>query len=389
MHENIHLGTIGRTRVGLNWSVVVIVAFIASALATGAFPDAAPGFGAGVYWTAALVTAVLFLLSLLGHELSHAVVARRRGVNVDGIVLWALGGVAKLNGDAPDALSELRIAIAGPVASVAFAGGFALSAFALSALGASALVVTTFLWLAEMNVVLALFNLLPAYPLDGGRVLRAGLWHHWDDRLRATDAAVGVGGFFGTMLIGLGVFAFLFSPAFALNGIWLALIGWFILGSSRQERGAVRITSSLDGLRVDDAMHPVAGIAPAYATLEDLLEQYMRPGHLDRCPLVDFNGAIAGLVSLDQLGRVSTEHWRSTRASDIAWPMASLAQSDPGAALAPVVAQLSSVPSHCALVFEDGRLVGTVTPRDIEQVLRSPTVFRRQSNEPLATASGR
>jgi len=388
MDENLHLGTICRTRVGLNWSVVVIVAFIAFALATGVFRDAAPGFGADVYWTAALVTAVLFLASLLGHELSHAVVARRRGVVVDGIVLWALGGVAKLSGDAPDARSELRIAIAGPLASVAFAGAFGLSAFSLSALGASALVVTAFWWLAEMSAVLALFNLLPAYPLDGGRVLRAGLWRHWGDRLRATDAVASVGGYFGTALIGLGIFALLFIPAFPLNGIWLALIGWFVLGASRQERGAVRIASALDGLRVGDAMRPVGGVAPAYATLEDLVERYMRPGHLECCPLVELNGAIAGLVSLDQLGRVSAERWRSTRASEVAWPMASLAQIAPGAALAPLVAQLSSVPSHCALVFEDGRLVGTLTPRDVEQVLRSPTVFHGHSDGAFATASG-
>jgi Zn-dependent protease len=387
MHENLHLGTIGRTRVGVNWSVIVIVALIALALATGVFPAALSGLASGVYWAAALVTAVLFLASLLGHELSHAVVARRRGIIVDGIVLWALGGVAKLNGDAPDAGSELRIAIAGPLASVAFAGTFGLLAFGLSALGASALVVTAFWWLAEMNVLLAVFNLLPAYPLDGGRVLRAGLWRHWGDRQRATDSAARVGGFLGTGLMALGIFAFFFIPSFPLNGIWLALIGWFVRGASRQERRAVRVTSALDGLRVGDAMRPVVVVAPAYATLEDLVERYMRPGHLESCALVDFNGAVAGLVSLDQLGRVPAEHWRSTRASEIAWTMASLAQIAPGAALASVVGQLSSAPSHCALVFENGRLVGTITPREIEQVLRSPTAFRTQSGGPFATAS--
>jgi Zn-dependent protease len=342
-----------------------------------------------VYWTVAIATAVLFLASLLGHELSHAVVARRKGVIVDGIVLWALGGVAKLNGDAPDARSELRIAIAGPAASVAFAGAFGLIAFGLGELGASALVVTAFWWLAVMNGVLALFNLLPAYPLDGGRVLRAALWRHWNDRLRATDAAAAVGGFFGAGLIVLGLFSFLFIPSFPLNGIWLALIGWFVLRASRQQRGTVRIASALDGLRVGDAMHPVTEVAPAYATLEDLVERHMRPGRLECCPLVELNGSIAGLVSSDQLGRVSAEHWRFTRASEVAWPMASLAQVAPGAALAPFIRELSSSPSHCALVFEDGRLVGTVTPRDVEQVLRSPAVFRSHSSAPVTTVSGR
>ncbi len=388
MNESLHLGTVGRTRVGLNWSVVVIVALISFALATE-FRATSPGFGSVIYWAAALATAVVFLASLLGHELSHAIVARRRGVVVDGIVLWALGGVAKLNGDAPDARSELRIAVAGPVASVGLAGGFGLSALGLSLLGASTLAVTAVEWLAGVNLLLALFNLLPAYPLDGGRILRAGLWGYWGDRLRATEAAAAVGGFFGTALIALGIFAVFFVPGFPLNGIWLALIGWFVLGASRQERGAVRVRSALSGLRVGDVMRPVAGVAPAYATLADLVEQHLRPGRLDRCPLVDRNGAIAGLLTLDQLGRVSPEHWHSTRASEIAWPTASLAQTAPAAVLAPLVGQLPSVPSHCALVFDDRRLVGTVTPGDVEQVLRSPTMFGGGSSGPFATASRR
>jgi len=388
MKENLHLGTIGRTRVGLNWSVVFIVVLIAFALATAEFPSAAPGFATAAYWMAALVTAVLFMASLLGHELSHAFVARRRGVAVEGIVLWALGGVAKLGGDAPDARSEFRIAIAGPAASLAFGGAFGLLAFGLDVIGASAVITTAFWWLAAMNVLLAVFNLLPAYPLDGGRVLRAGLWRHWGDRLRATDAAGAVGGFLGAALIGLGVFALLFVPAFPLNGIWLAVVGWFVLGASRQERAAVRAKSALDRLRVGDVMQQVAVVAPAYATIEDLVEQYMRPGRLECCPLVDFNGAIAGLVSVDHLALVPQGQWRSTRSSEIAWPMASLAQVAPADPLAPLFDQLPSVPSHSALVYVEGRLVGTVTPRDIERALRSPAMFRRQPHPPFVPVSG-
>ncbi len=387
MKENIHLGTVGRTRVGLNWSVGVILAFIVFGLAAE-FRDAVGGLGAGLYWAAALVTAVLFLASLLGHELSHAVVARRRGMTVDGIVLWALGGVAKLNGDAPDARSELRIAIAGPAASASLAGAFGLLALGFGVLGASMLVATAFWWLAGANLLLGLFNLLPAYPLDGGRVLRAGLWRHWGDRLRATDAAAGVGGFFGAALIGIGIFALFFIPAFPLNGIWLALIGWFVLAASRQERGAVRLTLALDGVRVGDVMNPVVAVGPAYATLDDLVQRYMGPGHLDRCPLVDLNGEVTGLLSFDQLGRVPAEQWRSTRASDVAWPLAGLAQTSPGAALAPLVGQLSSLPSHSALVWEGGRLVGTLTTGDVGRVLRTPIVHRGHPYGALATTPG-
>ncbi len=387
MNENIRLGTIGRTRVSLNWSVAVIVTLIALALSSE-FRYAVPGFATTDYLVTALLTAALFLASLLGHELSHAFVARRRGVGVDGIVLWALGGVAKLNCDAPDAASELRIAIAGPLASLALAVGFGVLALGFGALGASTLVATALWWLAEMNVALAVFNLLPAYPLDGGRVLRAGLWRHWDDRLRATDAAAAVGGFLGVGLIGVGIFALLLVPALSLNGIWIALIGWFVLRASRQERAAVRMASSLDGLSVRDVMHPVAFLAPSYATIENLVEQYMRPARLDRCPLVDFNGTVAGLVSLDQLAGVPPQQWNSTRASEVAWPCDALAQVGPADALLPLVNQLRSIAAHSALVWEEGRLVGTVIPRDVEQALRSPSVFRSRSHGRYTTVPG-
>jgi CBS-domain-containing membrane protein len=136
-------------------------------------------------------------------------------------------------------------------------------------------------------------------------------------------------------------------------------------------------------------MHPVVVVAPAYATLEDLVERYMRPGRLECCPLVDFNGSIAGLVNSDQLGKVPPQQWRFTKASEVAWPMASLTQVAPGDALTALLDQLPSVPSHSALVFEQGRLIGTLTPRDVERALRSPAVFRDRSEEPFVPASGR
>jgi CBS domain-containing protein len=175
-----------------------------------------------------------------------------------------------------------------------------------------------------------------------------------------------------------------FLPAYQLNGIWLALIGWFVLGASRRERGAVRVKLALDGLRVGDVMHPVAVVAPAYAALEDLVEQYMRPGRLECCPLVDLNGAVVGLVNSDQLAAVSPEHWRFARASELAWPLASLCQVAPGDALNTVLDRLPSSTSRCALVFEDGRLLGTLTSHDVERALRSPAVLRGHSQGSFA-----
>ncbi|HTW98307.1 MAG TPA: site-2 protease family protein [Acidimicrobiales bacterium] len=369
MRATIHLGRIGRTRVSANWSVGVVALIIAFSLADGILPSVAPGYSGGAYWAVSLVAATCFFASLLGHELAHAAVARRRGVAVRGIVLWALGGVTEMAGDAPDAGSELRIGIAGPAASACFAVVAGLLAWLFDAAGLSAPAVSALAWLAEMNLLLAVFNLLPAYPLDGGRVLRAGLWRHFGDRLRATDAAARVGSVLGGLMIGVGALGWVADRAYALDGIWLALVGWFVLGASRQEALAVRAMAGLSGLFVRDAMVPLGWAAPSYATIEDLVGRHLGPNQLESCPLVDFSGQVSGLVGVDQLAGVPRAYWPLTRVSEVAWPAASLARVAPGDPLGAIAAVLAAVPSHGALVVDGWRVVGTLSGRDLERLV--------------------
>lgn len=238
MNESLHFGRIGGIRIGANWSLLPIFFLIAWSLAVVLLPAAAPGFTGSGYWFFALLTAAAFYASLLAHELSHAFLARRHGVSVKGIVLWLFGGVAQLEGDTPHARAELQVAAAGPAASLGIAGIAAAVAWLLGLVGASPLMVAAVWWLAGINAMLAAFNLLPAFPLDGGRILRAFLWRRWSDQVRATAVASKVGRVAGYGLVVAGVVEFL-TGAGALGGIWLALIGWFITVTARQQNERV------------------------------------------------------------------------------------------------------------------------------------------------------
>ena len=237
MRDTIRLGRIAGIKVGLSWTVLLIAGLITLSLTSSILPLAAPGFSDTSYLIVGVLTAFGFLASILLHELGHAVVAEREGVRVDGITLWLLGGVARLAGEAKTPGAELRIAAAGPAVSVGLAAGLIGSGWALGALGLSGVVVAGVVWLGVINGVLAVFNLLPAAPLDGGRILKALLWKRHGDRDRATITSAVAGRVAGYAMIGFGLFQFLYG---GVGGLWMAFIGWFVLGTARAEEAMAR-----------------------------------------------------------------------------------------------------------------------------------------------------
>src|SRR5919109_4174491 len=230
MRDSITLGRIAGVRFGVNWSWLVVFALIVWTWATGVFPDTNPGLSDATYVAMAIVAAVVFFASLVAHELGHALVARREGMEIEGITLWLFGGVARFKGMFPSAGAEFRIAIAGPLVSLAIGGGFALIAWGLGLPAARDGVV---FWLGYINLSLLVFNLLPALPLDGGRVLRAALWSARDDFAWATRIAAGVGRGFGYLFIAGGIALLIFQGAY--SGAWLAFLGWFLLMAAGAE----------------------------------------------------------------------------------------------------------------------------------------------------------
>ena len=245
---NITLGRIGGIQVRINWSWLVIFALIVWSLADGVFPSQNPDLSDGVYLAMALVAALLFFASLLLHELGHAWRARREGIEIDGITLWLFGGVAQFKTPFRSAGAEFRVAVAGPAVSLLLGVGFVLIALA----GLPSAVDGVAAWLGYINLILLVFNLIPALPLDGGRVLHAALWQARGDRSWATRVAATIGQGFGYLLIALGIAMFIFQGSF--SGAWLAFVGWFLLQAASAEARHNATEAALDGLRVRDLM---------------------------------------------------------------------------------------------------------------------------------------
>ena len=373
MEESVRLGKVAGIRVGANWSLVLIIRLIVWSLANGQLPHSAPGYSTAAYYTAAVVAGVLFYLCLLAHELAHAVVARHRGIEVDGIVLWLLGGVSKLKGEPATAEGEFKIAAAGPAMSL----GLGVVFFGLSHLTASGgLLAGTLGWLGWINGILGVFNLVPAFPLDGGRVLRSILWRVHGDKRRATQTALVVGQAFGYGFVGVGLLAFVLANA-GLSGLWLAVIGWFLLTASRSEAGASAIATELADLTARDAMTPDPFTVPVWVTLDMLVEEGVRRRRLSSFPVVDLNGGFAGLITLTRIQRVPIDRWPYTPTASIATPPTQTETCAPDDDLIAVARNLSLSPDRRAVVVDGGRVIGIISPSDLQRAATHRAANRR------------
>lgn len=363
MGDDIKLGRIAGFSVAMNWSVLVIAWLLTWSLATGSFPHHAPGHADSTYWLTGLGAAFVFFASLLAHELAHALVARRHGVEVKGLTLWLFGGVASLGGEPSTPKADFRVAAAGPATSLGLAAGFGILAVGLDAIGGAHLVVIAARWLAGINVMLGLFNLVPGAPLDGGRLLRAALWRRHGDRVRAAVTAARAGVVVAYGLIGLGLLEFLAGAS--VGGLWLVFIGWFILSAARAEEAHVLTTHALSGLRVADVMTTHPAVAPGWITVDDFVEGYLLGSRHSAYPVEALDGGIAGLVSLAQLRDVPAARRHHTRLIDIAVPLAALPVAAPDDPLVALLERLTPNTGGRALVFDQDRLVGILTPTDV------------------------
>lgn len=366
MDENLRLGRIAGIRVGMSWSLLVVFWLITWSLATEAFPREAPGRSDAAYWITGVVAAVLFFSSLLAHEMGHALLARRSGIAVEGITLWLFGGVARLGGEAPDARSELRVAVVGPAISLAVGLVFASLALLIDALGAPELFSAGPAWIGRINILLAIFNLAPAYPLDGGRVLRGVLWLRHGDRIKATMTAARAGRFFGWLLISLGLLEFLAGGT--LGGVWFVFLGWFLLTAARAEIEGVLVRDLLRDTRVRTVMTPDPLTVAPDLSVEGLLEEYTLRHRCSAFPVVDRSGLLTGLVTLAHMKGVSPDRRRELTVEDIASPIVTVPTAGPDDRLVDILTHIASGDSK-VLVIDQGRLVGIVTTTDITREL--------------------
>jgi Zn-dependent protease/CBS domain-containing protein len=361
MNDTVRLGRILGVPVGINWTWVLVFAVFAWSLGSAVFPATNPGLSTATYVGMALVAELLFFGSLLLHELGHAVVARREGMTIDGITLWLFGGVARFRGMFPSAGAEFRIAIAGPVVTAALAGLFVAFA-ALTRLGPAVDGVAA--WLGYINLLLLGFNLLPALPLDGGRVLRAGLWKAKADFAWATRVAAAIGRAFGVTMIGGGLVLFFLHGAFA--DLWLAIMGWFLLGAAKAEAGLASDRGGLDGLVVGDVMTPRPVTARADQTLREFMDQVAWSHERAAYPVLDGERPV-GLLVLRHVASIPQRDWASVRVRDEMLSLREVPVVSEGDPAAGVLISLVRRRADAALVVDGARLVGMLSTSELQR----------------------
>jgi Zn-dependent protease len=363
MTSSIRLGRIAGIEIGVNWTWLVVFGLIVWTWATGVFPDAVPGRSDATYWAMAVIASLLFFSSLLLHELGHALQARREGMQIDGITLWLLGGVAKFRGVFPGAGAEFRIAIAGPLVSLLLGAAFVGAALVYSG---SDPVDTVLAWIGEINILLLIFNLLPALPLDGGRVLRSALWAVRGDFAFATRIAAFIGRAFGALFVGGGLVLAVYVDR--TNGLWTALLGWFLFSAATSEAQAGQVYAALAGRRVGDLMVRQPTTVAPDQTIGELMDGMIWTDRHAAYPVVD-NGRAVGLLPFDAIAAVPRQEWDARRVRDAMTPVRDvpvLGENDP---LDQALSTFSDA-SGKALVVDGDRLTGLLSASDVARALQ-------------------
>lgn len=369
MKPSITLGRLFGVDIGLHYSWFIIALLITMSL-VGHFGATDPNWSWAVVWTSAVVTAVLFFVSIVLHELSHALVARARGVSVRSITLFALGGVATMEDPSPNAKTEFWVAAAGPMASVAIGlGCYALAASLGWSPRADVNPSTAVLgWLGYINISLAVFNLIPGFPLDGGRILRAILWGRSGDADRATMTAARVGQAVAFGFILLGVMRFFGGAGF--GGLWIAFVGWFLLQAAQASYAQVAVVADLRGVRVRDIMSPDCETVGADMRVQTLVDEHLlRTGQ--RCFVVGGPGRILGLITSHEIKGVARDRWASTLLGDVMRPIDQLRTVQPDMLAIDALRLMGREDVNQLPVMSEGRFEGMVGRRHILQLLQA------------------
>lgn len=349
-------------------SWLVIAFLLTFSLADAFFPRLLPGWSTGQYWLLALGTAFLFFASVLAHEFSHAIVARRLGLKVAGITLFIFGGATTIETDSRSARDEALIALAGPIMSLLI--GAAL--LGIGALMPQPEVRAIVGWLGVINVVLGVFNLVPGYPMDGGRVLRAILWRVRGDPLAATRQAAIVGRVIGYLMVAGGIYWALRSRDIG-SGLWLALVGWFLATAAEATMQQAGVEKSLSGIRVRDAMDLTPAVISLNESVADLVNEHMLRGDERSFLVRHADGGLAGMVTMGDVRRLPRESWAERRVTDIMTRYGDLATIGPDEPLADALRLLQEREvGQLPVIGEEARQpLGLVTRRGILRLIEA------------------
>jgi Zn-dependent protease/CBS domain-containing protein len=369
MPGTVRIGSIAGIDIDIHASWLIILALLTVSLATGWLPEASPGQSTTAYWVVGFIASLLLFVSVLLHELAHSLVARQRGLPVHTITLFIFGGVSNIEQEPKNPGVEFQMAVVGPLTSliIGVAGFLIVGLF----LGTGTLLAGVLFYLGFTNIVLAIFNLLPGFPLDGGRVLRSIVWKITGNMRKATRVAAITGQILAYLFIFLGIWVF-FSESL-LDGIWLGFTGWFLLNAAQAAHAQASLESVLRGAPVSSVMNPSPTTVPANISLRQVVDSYFLPTALRAAPVVQVE-QLVGLITLGDIWRIPREQWEHVPVSQVMVPLNRLHVVSPQQLVSDLLPLIAGHDVNQVPVVDSGRLVGIVTRDAIVQYLH-----RRQS----------
>jgi Zn-dependent protease/predicted transcriptional regulator len=353
-------------RVDGSWLIIAVL--ITWSLADAMFPHWYPGLSRAEYWLMGILGALLLFASIVVHELAHSLVARRHGLPMKGITLFIFGGVAEMDSEPPNAKAEFLMAVAGPLTSIAIGVLFYVLAWSARGVWPVAVIgVLSYLYL--INWILAAFNLIPAFPLDGGRILRSALWHWKGNLWSATRIASNIGAGFGVLLMAFGVYRLLVGDF--IGAVWWFVIGMFLRGAAQGSYQQLMVQKMLQGEPIRRFMNTSPVTVPPHISLEDLVEQYIYKYHYKMFPVVNDSQELLGCVTTKQVKDVPREQWNQYSVQAVMQPYNPQEAVTPETDSVEALALMRRSQSSRLMVVENGRLVAVLSLKDLLEYLSS------------------
>lgn len=374
MRGNISLGKVFGIPLRLHYTWFIIFAWVTFLIMFYVLDQTYP---IGQRLVLGILTSLLFFASIVTHELAHSIVAIRNHIPVREITLFVFGGVSQITKEATHPRAELSIALVGPLTSLALAGIFYGLHFLLAG-AQQVLAAGSMWWLAFINVALAIFNLIPGFPLDGGRIFRALMWHRTNDYHRATRIAARVGQGIAYAFVAGGIALIVFFPRYWLNGIWLVFIGWFLSNAARTSYQQVLLRDALMGITARQVTNYDCPLIPPHMNLTELVEQYVLPTGRS-CFLVSWGAELQGMVTPQQIKKVPRSRWATTSVQDIMIPAGRLKVAYADQDLLSALQQMNGESANHIAVMEAGKVVGLISREDVTRFLQTRAEFGTSS----------
>ncbi|HOL17011.1 MAG TPA: site-2 protease family protein [Bacillota bacterium] len=369
MKSSFRLGRIFGIAIDIHFSWLLVLALFSMSLARGYFPEVLPDLPPRTYWLTAVLTTIIAFASILAHELAHSLMAIRQGISIKKIVLFIFGGVAQMETEAKQPLAELKITVVGPLTS--FCIGIILGLIYYLVLPPGNIISEALFFVAYLNIYVSLFNLIPAFPLDGGRILRAIIWYFSKNLLRATRAAVGLGSLISFLGIGYGFLTIIIRGN--IMGLWLVFLGWMIYQAGQTSYSQLVFQETFGGIRVEKIMSPNPVTVSPDLNLQQLADNFLE--HKFGAFPVVYGSTTHGLVSLHQMKDIPRDKWIHTPVTRIMTPLKDCTVASPQEDAASIMMKMAASNEGRVLVMDNGDLVGILSRTDMMRFMQMHLVL--------------